>query len=266
MPEPIEKGASEESSPPCGDLATVAVLADPIRMRLYRHLEATGLPSSRDEIAVAVGMPPHTVRSHLERLVEVGLLEVEFHRPPGRSGPGAGRTTKYYRLSAREVSVGFPERRYQLAAALMADAIRVNLRDGTPITEALRRLATTTGRELGTRATHDVAANVDPGARIDGIQAALDYQGYATRRENDQLVLGNCPFLGLLGDDTMLICCMSHDFIEGVLEGAGMSTLTTAFIPGHTAGPGRCCVAIAGLETSKTSAARPRRRRKPRMD
>jgi len=40
------------------------------------------------------------------------LLDNEFQRLSGRQNPGAGRPTKLYRRSGRELSVTLPERRY----------------------------------------------------------------------------------------------------------------------------------------------------------
>jgi len=42
---------------------------------------------------------------HLDKLLEQGLLDVEFRRISGRAGPGAGRPAKLYRLSARQLEV-----------------------------------------------------------------------------------------------------------------------------------------------------------------
>ena len=59
----------------------------------------------------------------LDRLVDEGLLEVGFRRLSGRTGPGAGRPSKLYRRSSRQLSVSLPERRYDLAGSLLATAI-----------------------------------------------------------------------------------------------------------------------------------------------
>ena len=53
----------------------------------------------RDQAAQGVGVPTHTAKFHLDRLVDEGLLEVEFRRLSGRTGPGSGRPAKLYRRS-----------------------------------------------------------------------------------------------------------------------------------------------------------------------
>src|SRR5439155_9153327 len=101
-------------------VAGVAALGDPVRRALYRYVVAQPGPVSRDQAAVGVGVPHHVAKFHLDKLEADGLLEVEFSRPPGRGGPGAGRPAKLYRRASREVAVSLPERRYDLAGRVMA--------------------------------------------------------------------------------------------------------------------------------------------------
>ena len=79
------------------------------------------------------------MKFHLDRLVEVGLLDVDFKRVSGREGPGAGRPTKRYRRSPREVAVSLPERHYDLAGLLMARAIDESTLRGGDVVASLHR-------------------------------------------------------------------------------------------------------------------------------
>jgi predicted ArsR family transcriptional regulator len=81
-------------------LARLAALAEPARRRLYDFVVRSAEPVSRDQAAAGVAVPRHVAKFHLDRLVAGALLDVEYRRPPGRSGPGAGRPTKLYRRSA----------------------------------------------------------------------------------------------------------------------------------------------------------------------
>ena len=111
----------------------LAALADPIRRELYLFVAAQPEPVSRDRAAEGVAVPRHTAKFHLDKLVEQGLLATEFQRLSGRQGPGAGRPTKLYRRSGRELSVTLPARRYDLAGQLLASAIDDSTRTGTPV-------------------------------------------------------------------------------------------------------------------------------------
>src|SRR5262245_62943498 len=106
---PIEGSMADELAARIDEVAT---LAEPVRRALYRFVVAQDdAPVSRDQAATAVGVPRHQAKFHLDRLVDEGLLEADFSRPPGVGGPGAGRPTKRYRWSRRDLSVSIPERR-----------------------------------------------------------------------------------------------------------------------------------------------------------
>ena len=92
------------------DAAGIGALADPVRRRLYLYVCSRPEPVGRDEAAAAVGVARHQAKFHLDRLEADGLLESEFARLSGRSGPGAGRTSKLYRRTDREIAVSLPER------------------------------------------------------------------------------------------------------------------------------------------------------------
>src|SRR4051794_5957379 len=103
-------------------VAGVGALADPVRRALYRFVVESDEPVSRDQAAAGVALPRHTAKFHLDRLVADGLLDVEFRRLSGRRGPGAGRPSKLYRRSGRQLSVSIPPRRYDMAGGGLAEA------------------------------------------------------------------------------------------------------------------------------------------------
>ncbi len=70
------------------DAAGIGALADPVRRQLYRFVCAQPGLVSRDQAADAVGIPHHQAKFHLDRLTAEGLLESEYARLTGRSGPG----------------------------------------------------------------------------------------------------------------------------------------------------------------------------------
>src|SRR5215212_8491675 len=104
-------------------VAGVAALDDPIRRDLYLYVSAQSAPVSRDQASDALGIARHTAKFHLDKLAEEGLLVISFKRLSERRGPGAGRPTKLYARSARQLSVILPERRYEVAGHLLAAAI-----------------------------------------------------------------------------------------------------------------------------------------------
>jgi predicted ArsR family transcriptional regulator len=72
-------------------IQAVATLEEPTRRRLYDHVVRQTAAVTRDEAAMALGLPRATAAFHLDRLAAEGLLDVVYERRTGRSGPGAGR-------------------------------------------------------------------------------------------------------------------------------------------------------------------------------
>jgi len=231
-------------------LDTVGLLAEPVRRALYRHVAAQPAPVSREQAAEAVGLPLHTAKFHLDRLVDAGLLDVEFRRLSGRTGPGAGRPAKLYRRSDRQLSVSLPERRYDVAGEVLAGAVDRSLRSGTPLADSLATVARDVGRRIGAAYVEgrDVEEHgVDEGGVArdrDGLAttaAVLGEYGYEPVVADAELCLANCPFDRLAAEHTELVCGMNRDLVEGVLDGARVDGLGARLAP-HA---GLCCVRVA---------------------
>ena len=220
-------------------LTAVAALAEPTRRRLYDHVVRSPQPLSRDDVAGATGVPRPTTAFHLDRLVADGLLDVHYERRSGRTGPGAGRPAKLYRRTARDISVSLPERRYDLAGRVMAEAITIAGRDRVPVDDALRTAADATGRRLGQ------GAEAGAGDPIDAVSEVLARSGYEPRTVAGEVVLANCPFHRLAVDYTELMCGMNRDLIGGLLDVVCPGTLSARLNPG----PDRCCVTVGEAHT-----------------
>jgi predicted ArsR family transcriptional regulator len=216
----------------------VSALAEPARRALYLYVAAQPEAVSRDQAAEGVDLPRHTAKFHLDKLVEEGLLDTEFRRLSGRSGPGAGRPTKLYRRSAREVAVTLPQRHYDLAGQILAGAVEAAARDGVPVLDAVHRAAADLGRRLG---AGDQLRDGSPAASLlDVIAVMLAGQGYEPRIQDGVLVLANCPFHALARDHTELVCGMNLHLITAMLDELGHTEVQARLDPA----PGRCCVTL----------------------
>ncbi|MDQ6641894.1 MAG: transcriptional regulator [Actinomycetota bacterium] len=217
-------------------IAGIGALAEPGRRALYEYVAAQPDPVGREQAAAAVGIPVHSAKFHLDRLVSEGLLEFEFRRLSGRTGPGAGRPAKLYRRSATEFSVSLPERRYDLAGQILATAVDLSIRDGLPVDAVVRDVAVESGRDLGARSPRDKAER-------ERTADVLSAQGYEPRLSQDEMVLANCPFDALAREHTALVCDLNQGFVEGVLDGLGCANLQACLDPE----PGLCCVRVRSL-------------------
>jgi predicted ArsR family transcriptional regulator len=223
-------------------IEAVALLGEPNRQHLYELVAASREPIGRDDAATAVGISRELAAFHLDRLVEGGLLETEYRRRSGRSGPGAGRPAKLYRRAVREIAISLPPRRYDIAADLMAAALS-GLR-GRSGTEAVETVAREQGIAVGAGARG--RAGVRPGRLrlLTALIGVLRGAGYEPRIDdgNTTVRLGNCPFDALASEHRDLTCGMNLAWAKGVLNGLG-SPATAQLEPE----PGHCCVVFQAL-------------------
>jgi predicted ArsR family transcriptional regulator len=229
------------------DLASLSSLDDPVRRRLYEVVRERAEPVGRDEAATAAGVGRALAVYHLDKLVEAGLLTASYQRPPGRSGPGAGRPAKLYARSGREFAVTVPPREYELAARLLVQAVEAD--PGGSSRAALVKAARRLGAELGGRFRPEVADRTGDAGRAEvadlggvaDLDEALSGQGYEPRHGEDGVIrLRNCPFHQLAEHHREVVCGMNLGLIEGILAGLGADGLRPVLDPQ----PGHCCVAI----------------------
>ncbi len=223
-------------------VASIAILAEPVRRSLYRFVIGKSEPVSREEAAIGTDVARHTAKFHLDKLVDDGLLDAEFRRPPGRGGPGAGRPSKLYRRSMREVSVSVPERRYELAGRLLAQAVTDAAREGVPVSEALKRTVVEEGRLLGRSVVKKARSQGRSAIREATIRILEDF-GYEPSIDSNGVTLINCPFHSLADEYTELVCGMNLDLIGGLLSGLDNTGLEAKLDPV----PGRCCVRLQNV-------------------
>lgn len=218
------------------DLPSVALLTDPVRRALYDAVIAGANPVGRAEAARTVGVSRSLAAFHLDRLVEAGLLETEYARLSGRTGPGAGRPSKLYRRATREFDVSLPPRDYEVPARLLAEVMS----GPRPSPEAAKERAHQAGVAVGT-AIRRRERGRSRSRLLDALRTALSERGYRPRSVGPhEIRLANCPFDSLSRQYTDLMCGMNHAMLRGVVEGLGDPGIQAELDPRA----GMCCVAI----------------------
>ena len=208
-------------------LAAVASLGDEKRRQIFELIAASDGAVGRDDAALALGLPRSTASFHLDRLVQDGLLAVEFHKASGKSGPGSGRPAKMYRQAAGEVAASIPDRNYDLAGELLVAAIEHSTATGSAVGESL--LATSY------RKGHDLAAGSP------SLEDFMAGEGYQPRSDGaGGFVLGNCPFHQLSDGHSEVVCAMNGSFLQGAAAACGEQEERVA--PNSV--PGQCCARI----------------------
>jgi predicted ArsR family transcriptional regulator len=225
------------------DLAAVALLAEPVRQRLYRYLRDRREPVGREEAARNAGISVKLAAFHLDRMVEVGLLEVDHRRLTGRVGPGAGRPAKVYSVASRAFEIALPQTRYALAASMMATALSGDTGEGGAVT--LEQVAGEVGEMLGAEAREQ--ARTRHGRREAALRQ-LERLGFEPQpRGSSDLVLRNCVFRELSESHRELVCGMNAALVRGLLAGAELRAMRVEGRPTEErVAESSCCVRIVG--------------------
>lgn len=222
------------------ELEAMAALREPNRRRLYRYVERQAHAVGRDEAADAVGISRALAAFHLDKLVELGLLAAEYRRLSGRTGPGAGRTSKLYRRSRNRFTVSLPHRDHELLARLLAASLDSSA-EPSPAAEPAREF----GRRLGRRARKRLGGDPEPARLMDCVADVLETIGFEPYRASpSELRLRNCPFDPLSRLYSPIVCGVGQAVITGVTQGVGATELRV----GRHQQPDSCC----GLVTLPT--------------
>ncbi len=202
-------------------------LADPSRRVLYDYVRRQCHPVTREEAADAARMSRALAAFHLDKLVDAGLLRARYEAPAGQPR-GRGRAPKVYQAAGDDVAVSIPERRYELIAQLLADAVAEDPADAE---RAARRLAHEHGRLIGRRRR---------GADLRDALADLGYEPDSAA--GAPTVLRNCPFHALATRQTELVCGLNLALLTGLVEGMELPRVRARLAPR----PGACCVELTG--------------------
>jgi predicted ArsR family transcriptional regulator len=204
----------------------VAALVDRSRRALYDYVRRQDHPVSREEAADAAQMSRNLAAFHLDKLVDVGLLRARYEAP--RDQPrGRGRAPKVYEPAGDGVSVTIPQRRYELIAAILADAVATDPGDAE---RAAMRISRERGHSLGSQLRE---ASADLGTVLAGL-------GFEPERHEATVLLHNCPFHALAERQTALVCGLNHAFVDGLVDGLHADGVRTRLVP-H---PSACCVEL----------------------
>jgi predicted ArsR family transcriptional regulator len=218
-------------------VASVAAIADRVRAELYRFVRHSARPVTRDEAAVSAGISRRLAAFHLDKLVAVGLLRARYDAA-GRTAT-VGRSPKVYEPSGQELRVQLPERRYELMASILLEAVAGG--SGDSFGRALT-VARAQGRDAGATGRPPT-----PGGRIGAerglraVEAVLARHGYEPAlADRSTLLLRNCPFHQLTRSHRDITCRLNHAYCVGVLDGVGAPALNARLVPSES----HCCVRV----------------------
>lgn len=188
-------------------LDLLKALGDNTRYAIYLELARSPVPRSTAEVAETLGLHVNTVRPQMERMREVGLLEVAVDH----SG-APGRPQHVYSLAPGAPSLGLEPPIFPMLARML---VGVAARSGADSADAVAA-----GQEQG-RALAVTGAGSCTGALVDllarlGFDPETVDDGDATT-----VAFARCPFGDLARAHPELVCALHRGLIEGFVDEVG---------------------------------------------
>ena len=194
-------------------LAVLKALGDNTRYAIYLELARSPRPLATAEIAESLDLHPNTVRPHLERMREVGLLDQETD-----ARGAVGRPQHRYSLSADAPSLGLEPPTFLVLSRMLlrlVGAARVSAED-----------AAEAGREQGE--AYAAADRAD--GCLTGLVARLDLLGFDPAVVADEssatVAFTHCPFREQAEADPDVVCNLHRGMVEGFVGCTGGGAVT----------------------------------------
>ncbi|MDP1820952.1 MAG: helix-turn-helix domain-containing protein [Acidimicrobiales bacterium] len=195
-------------APPAPRLEILKALGDNTRYAIYLELARASMPLATAQIAEGLDLHPNTVRPHLERMREVGLLEVVTD-----ARGAVGRPHHRYSLAPDAPALGFEPPAFPVLAHML---LRLASSAGLPAADAVEA-----GREQG-----EAAALRQPGVSCEDALinelASLGFDPAAVADDHGVTVgFTRCPFRELAEANPELVCGLHRGLVEGIVDTRG---------------------------------------------
>jgi predicted ArsR family transcriptional regulator len=190
-------------------LDVLKALGDNTRYAIYLELARSPVPLATAEVAESLGLHVNTVRPHLERMREVGLLAVA---PDHRGGPG--RPQHRYSLAPDAPSLGLEPPAFPLLARML---LRCAALAGAGPDDAAAA-----GIEQGRAEAGTV---VEGSPCEDALVDLLARWGFDPARVDDAdtttVGFARCPFQDLAEANPDLVCALHRGVVVGFVDEVG---------------------------------------------
>lgn len=190
-------------------LDVLKALGDNTRYAIYLELARSPLPLATAEIADVLGLHVNTVRPHLERMRDVGLLVVETG---GRGG--VGRPQHRYTVAPDAPALGLEPSPFPTLAQMLLRAAADAGLDGAEVAEAGREQGRADAGQWGP-GTVCLEALIVEQARLGFDPAVVDEPAGAV------MAFAHCPFRALAEAHGDLVCGLHRGLVEGFVDGIG---------------------------------------------
>ena len=189
-------------------LAILKALGDNTRYAIYLELARSPVPLATAQIAETLDLHPNTVRPHLERMRDVGLLSVSSD-----ASGAVGRPQHLYSLDPAAPSLGLEPPSFPVLARMLlrlAAATGAGAEEAADVgrTQGRSDAVTWTGVECLEAVTAQLSVlGFDPAVADDGRTATVAFT--------------HCPFRDLAEARPDLVCSLHRGMVEGLVDTLG---------------------------------------------
>lgn len=201
-----------------GRLAVLKALGDNTRYAIYLELARSARALSTADVADVLDLHPNTVRPHLERMRDVGLLAVQSD-----ARGGVGRPQHLYSLAPEAPSLGLEPASFPTLARMLLRLAAATGADAGDARDVGREQGRLDGERFGSArgCLSAVLAQLDT-MGFDPAVATSDEEGVdGGDVELSTVAFAHCPFRDLAEQRPDLLCSLHRGLIEGVVEATG---------------------------------------------
>jgi predicted ArsR family transcriptional regulator len=193
-------------------LSMLKALGDETRYEMYHELATSTLPLTATELADRLGLHANTVRLHLERMRDAGLVDME----PVRRGT-VGRPQHVYTLAPGAPGLTFDPPSHALLAGLLA---ALSERVGADSSDA---------EVIGESWGHDAGKRQRSHSCVKALASELRRLGFdpSTETSGNDVTISflHCPFRELAEAYPELVCNLHRGICAGVVDEVGGGTV-----------------------------------------
>lgn len=200
---------------------THKALADVSRFRILEELRGQGALDSR-ELGRQIGLHPNTIRSHVDQLIEVGLVRAV-------TAPAAGRGRPRVLYEAIAASASVQQVGYRLLAQILASYLA-----GTDHPQVVAESA---GRAWGSYLTEKrqpfTELSVDEATqKVVELFDELGFKPEAVEESDERkILLHRCPFREVAESNQRVVCAVHLGMLKGALAEMGAPLEATRLEP-----------------------------------
>lgn len=204
-----DESTAAPPSPSAPRLELLKALGDNTRYAIYLELARASNPLATAQIAESLALHPNTVRPHLERMREVGLLEVVTD-----ARGTVGRPQHRYSLAPDAPALGFEPPAFPVLARML---LRLASAAGLPAADAVDA-----GRDQGEAAARSGDLTVPCEDALIAELAILGFDPESVAEDGNMTVgFTRCPFRELAEADPELVCGLHRGLVEGFVDARG---------------------------------------------